>query len=44
MGSQSAIGLVENIIRAVTGLPNYFRNVFYRDFKDIHIDDHKIDL
>ena len=44
MESQSTIGSVKKIIRAATGLPNYLRNMFYRDFKDIHIDVNKIDL
>ena len=44
MKSHSAIGSVENTIRAVTRLSKYLSNIFYREFKDIHKDKHKTDL
>ena len=44
MGYHSAIRSSDNITKAVTLLPNYLRNKFYKEFKSNDIDDNKVDL
>ena len=44
MGYYPAIKLIEEIIKAVTHLPNYLLNLFHKDFKDIQIDDLLVSL
>ena len=44
MGYHSAIRSTDNIKKAVTRLPNYLRNKFYKEFKSNDIDDDKVDL
>ena len=43
MGYHSAIRPSDNITKAVTRLPNYLRNKFYKEFKSNDIDE-KVDL
>ena len=44
MGYHSAIQSTDKITKAVTRLPNYFRNKFYKEFKSNNIDENKVDL
>ena len=44
MGYHSAIRSTDNITKAVTRLPNYLHNKFYKDFKSNGIDKNKVDL
>ena len=43
-GYHSAIRSTDNITKAVTRLPNYLRNKFYKEFKSNNIDENKVDL
>ena len=44
MGYHSAIRSTDNITKAVTRLPNYLCNKFYKEFKSNDIDENKVDL
>lgn len=44
MGYHSAIKSIDNITKAVTRLPNYLRNKFYKEFSNTDIDENKVDL
>ena len=44
MGYHSAIRSTDNITKAVTRLPNYLCNMFYKEFKSNDIDENKVDL
>ena len=44
MGYHSAIRSTDNITKAVTRLPNYLRNKFFKEFKSNYIDEIKVDL
>ena len=44
IGYHSAIRSTDNITKAVTRLPNYLRNKFYKEFKSNDIHENKVDL
>ena len=44
MGYHSAVRSTDDITKAVTGLPNYLRSKFYKEFKSNDIGENKVDL
>ena len=44
MGDTSAINSIENTTKAITRLPGYLRSKFYRDSKDVKLNNQSLNL